>query len=1211
MKKNIQRPNPYPMSGRVFYLTALIAAMAIAAAGYFTFSSDSNTVSAQKNVGREVATQEMIDFSLNLRSASNYTVFADKGVYGRGGSSIAGSVGDGLRDEAGTTARKALANSMDAIRQLPCTELTGGLGGKVLGPGVYCLASAELAGELVLDGQGNQASVFIFKVDGELSAKNGSGISLSGGAQASNVFFAADSAVIGSGSDFRGSILSKNDIDLGAGATVIGRTMSLGKVAMNENAVGGGTGILEICKRTIGEIDISDRIFRFTVSGVDRTISVPANQCSSPIVVPAGPAVITELNDGVTIHGDPWSGNFQLLNVEKITAHPESSLGLVNLSTRTANVNIVEGPIAQQLTLRFTNIFAITGFVELCKLPALNFDRENETVTPDPDVQGFWTYNVEGVYSVNQLNPNVKTLQTFTVPVNQCGGPIAVTIHNPTPSGDPLESTVRVSELGRVGFYLESVETVIPDREVGTEVLGRRVNASGAVVANPDGGYVTVRVIEGAEEDETRINFFNRTNPGLVKVCKIAGPGIPVNTRFRFEVRGRGPTTAVLPPFGPVGPVVREVIVRAGEPADGGNCVIVPGFGAGIDNSEFQTFVIGTHVLVTEVETLDPVPLSAPLAGKSGSVSGKTGTSTKTTVRGGSNQSNLTFNSSNRNGGPGTVPAGAPAARSESAVTGASGLNRFITETGLVSLSVDAIGTNNESGVVMVQKAAGATVRRAFLMAATIPGAANAAAPTIADGEIQIDDVGVDFEAAVGNSFVDGPDSFNLSNYKADVTSLVSAKINSAPPGLVNFTIEEGARTALIDGVTLAVILDDPTKPSINSIVLHYGALQAAGDTFTLALDSPIDKAAPGYALDMSLGISYGFQPSDQFSTIDVGTNTRAPARVTSSAGGQDDGSGVNGALITAGGIDDTNANPADPNGPATDPRTDDELYNLDPFVNNGDTAVNINTFNPSNNDNIFFAGFYIGANSVPPGDPHPVSRIRSSCGFSPDGTIVQGIEVDPNPNLPGHRAIITARSAVCEVEFTNFVFRPAELKVCKIAGAGVAVGTPFTFDVALVSPVGPGNIPLFPPFTTSVVVNAGPADQDGGCALVDGSDLLGGAFNQGQTYTITERVTNPATTVSAITSITSADGLTVDLANRKATLSGPDGVVPDVTIVTFTNTAGVGPGTLAYRAPYDFDGDNKSDLSIYRSSTGSWWWAATSQGGTHNSVNWGMPTDK
>jgi hypothetical protein len=155
----------------------------------------------------------------------------------------------------------------------------------------------------------------------------------------------------------------------------------------------------------------------------------------------------------------------------------------------------------------------------------------------------------------------------------------------------------------------------------GGEVLGARIVPPTAIVAagpnaprgtvaldNPGGGYATVRVIEASAASETIVDFFNRSNPGQVKVCKIAGPGIPLGTLFRFSVFGpfgtidiRNPDTAPnSPQFSVYGPVQTIVDVTAGPAETGGNCVIVPGLGAGVGRAEFQTFVNGTPVLVVE-----------------------------------------------------------------------------------------------------------------------------------------------------------------------------------------------------------------------------------------------------------------------------------------------------------------------------------------------------------------------------------------------------------------------------------------------------------------------------------------------------------------------------------------------------------------------------------------------------------------------------------
>ena len=145
------------------------------------------------------------------------------------------------------------------------------------------------------------------------------------------------------------------------------------------------------------------------------------------------------------------------------------------------------------------------------------------------------------------------------------------------------------------------------------------------------------------------------------------------------------------------------------------------------------------------------------------------------------------------------------------------------------------------------------------------------------------------------------------------------------------------------------------------------------------------------------------------------------------------------------------------------------------------------------------------------------------------------------------------ARRDVVEVEYTNFVFRPTILKVCKIGGTGIANNTPFTFNVNFVSPTGVGGN-LFPNFSQAVTVNSGLATQGGNCNIVDGAGLIGGAFNQGSTVTITENALGN-TIVSNITSTTSTIPAFVP-GTRSTILTGDEGLVAGVTQVTFTNPA-------------------------------------------------------
>ncbi len=117
-------------------------------------------------------------------------------------------------------------------------------------------------------------------------------------------------------------------------------------------------------------------------------------------------------------------------------------------------------------------------------------------------------------------------------------------------------------------------------------------------------------------------------------------------------------------------------------------------------------------------------------------------------------------------------------------------------------------------------------------------------------------------------------------------------------------------------------------------------------------------------------------------------------ARMTSCAGNYDDGFGQNGGLITVGGVGDSNNNPVDPN--SSNSGFDDELYNLEPFLNQNDNQMVVNTTNPSNDDIIFLAVVGITAQAT-------VSAEICNDGIDNDGDgLVDGD--DPDCTLPTTR---------------------------------------------------------------------------------------------------------------------------------------------------------------------------------------------------------------
>jgi hypothetical protein len=127
-------------------------------------------------------------------------------------------------------------------------------------------------------------------------------------------------------------------------------------------------------------------------------------------------------------------------------------------------------------------------------------------------------------------------------------------------------------------------------------------------------------------------------------------------------------------------------------------------------------------------------------------------------------------------------------------------------------------------------------------------------------------------------------------------------------------------------------------------------------------------------------------------------------------------------------------------------------------------------------------------------------------------------------------------------VTFTN---NSALLKVCKIAGAGVTLGTPFSFTATPPGVGGPAQ-----PFT----VTAGPAATGGNCVTV-------GTYRQGTTVSVAEAIS--AGTMVPLGGITvSPTGRIVAGSLNEGTRSVGVIVGSGTTIVTYTNIAAP-PGTL------------------------------------------------
>lgn len=134
-----------------------------------------------------------------------------------------------------------LAAYNDAASRIPDATIPTELGGTTVTPGVYDSAAGtfQITGNLTLDAQGDPNAVFIFQTASTLITAAASTVTLTGGAQACNVFWqVGSSATLGTTTDFVGDILALTSITVGSGVTVNGRTLALnGAVTLDTNTI--------------------------------------------------------------------------------------------------------------------------------------------------------------------------------------------------------------------------------------------------------------------------------------------------------------------------------------------------------------------------------------------------------------------------------------------------------------------------------------------------------------------------------------------------------------------------------------------------------------------------------------------------------------------------------------------------------------------------------------------------------------------------------------------------------------------------------------------------------------------------------------------------------------------------------------------------------------------------------------------------------------
>lgn len=307
----------------------------------------------------------------------------------------------------------------------------------------------------------------------------------------------------------------------------------------------------------------------------------------------------------------------------------------------------------------------------------------------------------------------------------------------------------------------------------------------------------------------------------------------------------------------------------------------------------------------------------------------------------------------------------------------APGLAIFKSYVGKYGVSTSGFGSTSNSGLISTQIPKNSEVVAAYLYSAGY--AINRTTDIVIDG-LKFDGKSVTFSKYYNNPW---KNSNNISGYfktgRADVTNIVKDKYSSSSSSY-NFAIQEPS--AAVDGEALVVIYKNASL-SESTITILDGGANINGDKTVVSLVDAVDSS---FYADMYLGISFSYP--DQASKITVNGKI-----VTENAGGYDDGSKGNGALITVGDYTD-GYSPSQPSY-----SSDHEKYNLKNYISAGSKKITIETINPSQDDNLFLvvlrtkgeATVCIGDtcdNTEPTSTPTPTSTPIPSYDSDGDGVV-------------------------------------------------------------------------------------------------------------------------------------------------------------------------------------------------------------------------------
>jgi hypothetical protein len=238
-----------------------------------------NSVSPS-NLAIGAAVRDIIVAPINLGGAGDFTILAKSGISTTGTTKITGDIGV---SPISATAITGFGLILDASNQFSLTPIVSGkvyaadyaiptpskltiavndmetafttanalpsppsnvdtyagnISGKTLSPGVYKWGTGVLISDVGVTLNGTADDVWVFQIAKNLTVDNAAVITLTGGAQAKNIFWVVSgNATLGTTVKFSGIILSKTLISLNTGAIVTGRLLAQTAVTLIADCV--------------------------------------------------------------------------------------------------------------------------------------------------------------------------------------------------------------------------------------------------------------------------------------------------------------------------------------------------------------------------------------------------------------------------------------------------------------------------------------------------------------------------------------------------------------------------------------------------------------------------------------------------------------------------------------------------------------------------------------------------------------------------------------------------------------------------------------------------------------------------------------------------------------------------------------------------------------------------------------------------------------